>query len=65
LQYFNKFGNLGLGKNSFIPQAKFEMKIFEKKSFLKFEIIFFNFEKQFGHTMRGKWKKLKKIDFEI
>jgi hypothetical protein len=39
------------------------MKNFEKNHFLKFELkfLFLNFEKN-GHR---KWKKLKKIDFEI
>jgi hypothetical protein len=40
------------------------MKIFEKKSVLKFELkfLFLIFGKKNGHR---KWKKLKKNDFEI
>jgi hypothetical protein len=47
-----------------MSQGKFEMKIFDKKSFLNFELKIFVLKcwKKIGHR---KWKILKKIDFEI
>jgi hypothetical protein len=39
-----------------MPQEKFEMNKFEKKSFLIFELIFFEFEKDLSIPLEGNGK---------